>query len=117
MNAKHQTMKAALEVSKHVVRLWGPGTIGSALVCAYFSGNPWVTVAELSEIVPSISESQLRRRLDDLVKLDRARVRTDGRTKRYSAHPERAQRTYEIWVNFAHSLQNEIINSVMAPTS
>lgn len=92
---KRDLMVRAEEATRDVLRIWGAIYLGIPLVSKFYSDDPWATARELAEGLEA-SEDTVRRRLDRLVLIGRAKSAKRGRFTVYKAHRDFAERTVQI---------------------
>jgi hypothetical protein len=81
--AAANTIDAAL----FIVKMFGnPGFVGMALCEAHYAGQPWVTSVQVAERV-KCSDDTARRRLNELVAINRVECRTECRVRFYRVNP------------------------------
>lgn len=104
MNTNHQTLAtvssakadaivASLRACEDLIRIWGSAHLGLVLAHAYFTGD-FLTSQVLAERL-GVSDETVRRQLRPLINIDRVRVIKEGRSVRYKAREEWANRTAE----------------------
>lgn len=96
---KQALVEQTAEARAKFDKMWGHPGLGFALVHAFFDDNPWLTAKDLEDRT-ELSEDTVRRKLEELVNVGRAKVKRRGRTSYYKAHRDYAEESLNIIKRF-----------------
>lgn len=108
MHAEHEHIfRNTLTNLRAITKTLGnPPEIGLALLAKHVDDDAWSTVQELSELV-DVSEDTVRRRLSDLVSLNRVLSTDRGGRRLYRLRPAYAKRVLES-MKWDHTLYGKV---------